>query len=280
MKKAGIGLCAALALAACAGDEVLLRPLPAAGEPSTEVTVIRPRALVQAEFPFYIVVADQPVFDLRSGENTRFRITSGRQTLTIRCLGGSAAKPLETRVEHDFPPGGKAHFIVEPRFECADLAAVSAQAAAAALMTTRYRQIGTVNPMAQATGDAPAVFSSGPAPPLPVLASPPAQVSAATAAWIDAFNSRDAARIASLYDAEAVLRDLSGQRIAAGPGAIAAYFRSVKAPATASLGEQEVRVFGDTAVVSGASTLGRHHFVYRARDGKWLIVDQNISVAK
>ena len=277
MKTLGFG-CMAVVLAGCGGDDVLLRPLPAATEPSTEVTVIRPRSTIQVEWPFYIVVADQPVFDLRNGERTRFRMSSGRQALTIRCLGGSAEKPPQAGAEQDFVPGGAAYFIVEPKFDCASIRAVAEREAASDIATTRFRALGTVNLMAQATGDAPAGFSSKPAPPPPTVAAAAGaseRVAAATAAWIDAFNSRDAARIASLYDAEAVLRDSSGQRIAAGPGAIATYFRSVKAPATATIGGREIRVFGDTAVDSGSNTLGRYNIVYRNRDGKWLIIDHN-----
>jgi len=273
MSKIAVLLAGLLLLAGCAADGVVLRPLPAAGEPSTEVTVIRPRATIQAEWPFYVVVANQPVFDLRNGENTRFRMSSGRQMLVIRCLSGSA-KPLEANVEHDFPPRGAAYFVVEPKFDCAGIQAVGAQEARSLLATTRFRAIGTVNPMAQLHSDAPAVFSSQPAPAAPVPVTPQAQVAAATAAWVDAFNSRDVARIASLYDSDAVLRDAAGQRLAAGPGGIAEHFRNAKAPATASIGEQEVRVFGDTAVDAGTSTLGRYNIVYRNRGGKWLIVDQ------
>src|SRR6187397_1441110 len=131
-------LIATLALAGCAGEEVLLRPLPAASEPSTEVTVIRPRSIVQAEFPFYIVVADQPVFDLRNGEHTRFSISSGRQALAIRCLGGPVSNPYETRIERDFPPRGAAFFIVEPKGDCVSIKPVDARDAAPDLATTRY----------------------------------------------------------------------------------------------------------------------------------------------
>ena len=258
---------ALLLLAGCATDDVVLRPLPAVGEPSTEVTVIRPRSTVQAEWPFYVVVAGQPVFDLRNGENTRFRLSSGRQPLAIRCLGGTAEKPLEARVDYDFPPGGAAVFVVEPKFDCASLQPIDARAAGPFLATTRFRAVGTVNPLAQATGDAPAVLSSQPAPPPPPVVTPQSQVAAATAAWVDAVNSRDPARIASLYDSDAVLRDAGGQRLAAGPGGIADYLKNAKAPA---MGEGEIRVFGDTAVDAG----GRHNIVYRNRGGKWLIVDQ------
>jgi hypothetical protein len=274
-----------LGLAGCAtGDDFALRPLPPAAEPSTEVTVIRPRSMVQAEWPFYIVVADQPVFDLRNGEHTRFRISSGRQSFAIRCGGGISSRPPDARVEQDFPPGGMTYFIVEPKNECASIKPVDASTARPDLATTRYRAVGTVNPVAQAQGDAPATFSSQPAAPAVASAAaattPQAQVAAATAAWAEAFNSRDAPRLASLYESDAVLRDASGQRLAAGPGAIAEYFRSAKTAAKVSIGEQDIRVFGDTAVDSGTNTLGRYNIVYRNRGGKWSIVDHNISAAK
>jgi uncharacterized protein (TIGR02246 family) len=283
-------------LAGCASDEIVLRPLPAAGEPSTEVVVIRPQAMVQAEYPFYVMVADQPVFDLRSGENTRFRVSSGRQALTIRCLGGPVAKPVEARIEHDFPPRGTAFFIVEPQFECARIRAVDAQGAASSLATTRFRALGKVNPMAQATGDAPAVFSSQPAPIAPKPASGASaheQVAAATAAWVDAFNKRDTARLVGLYDPEAVLWGTSAQRMAAGPAAIGEYFKNLDAPqrspVAAAIGEQRIRVYGDTAIDSGTYTFwvtrdgkqepipARYSIVYRNREGKWLIVDHHSS---
>lgn len=292
MKKAPLWVIVTL-LAGCATDEVVLRPLPTASEPSTEVTVIRPRATVQAEFPFYIVVADQPVFDLRNAEHTRFRVSSGRQVLTIRCLGGPVSKPLEARIEHDFPPRGTAVFLVEPKFDCASIRAVSGSDAASGVITTRFRALGAVNPMAQATGDAPAVFSSQPAPPAPPTSTAHERIAAATAAWVDAFNKRDTAGIVALYDAEAVLWGTSAQRMAAGPAAIAEYYKNLDAPqrspVTASIGEQRIRVYGDTAIDSGTYTFwivrdgkqepvpARYSLVYRNRDGKWLIVDHHSS---
>jgi hypothetical protein len=95
---------ALLLLSACAHDDILLRPLPIATEPSTEVTVIRPRSIVQEEWPFYILVAGQPVFDLRNGEHTRFRMSSAGSALAIRCGSGTSAKPIEVRIEQPLPP--------------------------------------------------------------------------------------------------------------------------------------------------------------------------------
>ena len=293
MKLLGI-CCLALALAGCAGEQVVLRPLPAASEPSTEVTVIRPRSIVAAEFPFYIVVADQPVFDLRSGEHTSFRVSSGRQILAIRCVGAPGAKPPETRIEHDFPPRGSAWFIVEPKSECASVRSVDSRTASTDVATTRFRALGTVNVMALSTGDAPAKFSAEPAPPMSsATSSAHEQIAAATSAWVEAFNKRDTGRLTQMYDPEAVIWGTDAQRLASGSAAIAEYFKNLAAPqrsaVTAAIGEQRIRVYGDTAIDTGTYTFwvtrdgkqepvpARYSIVYRNRDGKWLIVDHHSS---
>jgi uncharacterized protein (TIGR02246 family) len=293
-------------LGGCAGDNVVLRPLPAVPDAaqSAEATLIRPRAIVAAEFPFYVVVGDQPVFDLRSGEHTKFRIGAGRQSLAIRCLGGPVTKPRETRIEHVFPAGGAAFFVVEPKYDCASLEPVDERAAAPLVARTRFRAVGTLNPMAQAIGESPAEMSSVPAPAAPPLAaatpaaapqSAPAtardEVAAATVAWAEAFNSRDPARIVARYDFDAMLWGTSAQRLAAGPAAIAEYFKNARERPgdRVSLGEQHVRVYGDTAVDTGSYTFwvvrdgkteaipARYSIVYRYREGSWRIVDHHSS---
>jgi uncharacterized protein (TIGR02246 family) len=293
MKLLPAALAAMALLAGCVGEQIVLRPLPTASEPSTEVTVIRPRSIVAAEFPFYIVVADQPVFDLRSGENTRFRVSSGRQILAIRCVSALGAKPPETRIEHDFPAGGSAWFIVEPKSDCASVRSVDSRSATVEVATTRFRALGAVNVMALSTGDAPAKFSSEPAPRSPAASSAHEQIAAATTAWVEAFNKRDTGRLTQMYDPEAVIWGTDAQRLASGSSAIAEYFKNLAAPqrsaVTAAIGEQRIRVYGDTAIDTGTYTFwvtrdgkqeavpARYSLVYRNRDGKWLIIDHHSS---
>jgi len=108
------------------------------------------------------------------------------------------------------------------------------------------------------------------------------QVAEATSAWVAAYNSRDPARITSLYDPEAVFWGTSAKTIAANPAAVAEYFKDAgKNPkARVTLGEQHIRVYGDVAINTGYYTFGnpaRFTFVYRNRNGKWLIVDHHSS---
>ena len=76
------------------------------------------------------------------------------------------------------------------------------------------------------------------------------QVAAATAAWVAAYNTRDPARITSLYDQEAVLWGTSAKTVSANPAAIAEYFKDAKKrpDARVTLGEQNIRVYGDVAI--------------------------------
>jgi len=117
-------------------------------------------------------------------------------------------------------------------------------------------------------------------------------VSAATQAWIEAMNSRDPERVVALYETDAVLWGTVSATIRDTPSSIRDYFNFLP---TASpeykgvLGEQRVRVYGDMAVNSGTYTFStvrdgkpvtipaRFSFVYRNRNGRWMIVDHHSS---
>jgi len=120
-----------------------------------------------------------------------------------------------------------------------------------------------------------------------------ASVAAATATWVEAFNSRDPARISALYDPEAVLSDSTEAKPRTGGAAITEYYRGAPQRPTqrVALGERNIRVFGDTAIDSGtynvfemrdgqaSLTPVRYTLVYRNRGGKWLIVDHQSAPA-
>ena len=121
------------------------------------------------------------------------------------------------------------------------------------------------------------------------------QVAAATRAWIDAMGSHDQERVLSLYDPGAVLWGTTSPTIRADPASIRQYFdflRTAPPYYKGVLGEQHVRVYGDVAINSGTYTFigpaldaagkpvsrpARFTFVYRNRDGRWLIVDHHSS---
>src|SRR5260370_41600236 len=157
MGKATCSAAAMLLLTACASDSIPIFPLPEVANPeqASEVTFIRPRAIVASEFPFYITLGERPVFDLRSGEYTRFRIASGRQSIAVRCLGGPASKPTETRIERDFVAGRAEFFVVEPKFDCASIEPVGPQAAAAFISRSSFHAVGRARQLPEA-GGAPA----------------------------------------------------------------------------------------------------------------------------
>lgn len=121
------------------------------------------------------------------------------------------------------------------------------------------------------------------------------QVAAATRAWIDAMGAHDPERVLALYDAEAVLWGTTSPMLRDNLASRRDYFKFLHtAPPyyKGVLGEQRIRVYGDIAINTGTYTFigpardaegkpisrrARFSFVYRNRDGRWLIVDHHSS---
>jgi len=126
---------------------------------------------------------------------------------------------------------------------------------------------------------------------LPAFADTRADVEAATAQWIDAFNRKSTADIVKLYAPDAVFLGTSSPVICDTPALVEEYFRSLATlgDATNAVGEHRVQIFGDVAISSGYYTLtrtqdgkttrspARFSFVYQKRGGKWLIVSHHSS---
>lgn len=269
--KALAGLAVFVALAAHAG----------------EVTVIRPSAFIGAESPYYVMLDGKLASDLESREHVRFGVAPGRHVLAVRCPRGMFSTYSETRAEQDFG-AGPAFFVVEPKFDCVTLTAVDAHAAAPLLANTRLRPAEKPSTYTKGKVEASVPIAAGAPGPEPAAHEDP---SVLTAAWAEAYNSRDRARIVALYAPDAVLIGTSAKKPAAGRAAIAAYFRDAASRPTARvvLGEHSARVYGDTAIDSGlytffeareggaALTPARYTFVYRKREGQWLIVEHHSS---
>jgi uncharacterized protein (TIGR02246 family) len=118
------------------------------------------------------------------------------------------------------------------------------------------------------------------------------EVIAATAAWAEAFNARDAQRITGLYARDAVFWGTISPTIRTTPQDVLEYFTNstTKRPnLRIAIGEQHIRVYGDTAIISGYYTSRnvqdgqeivtpmRFTFVFHQRGGRWMIVSHHSS---
>lgn len=129
-------------------------------------------------------------------------------------------------------------------------------------------------------------------PVLRVYADEKADVAAATQAWIEAFASHDAGRIAALYAPDAVFWGTNSPVIRDTPARVREYFENLKNRPTVriALDEQHIRVYGELAINSGRYSVHelregqptvrplRFSFTYRRQEGRWLIVDHHSSV--
>ncbi len=119
-----------------------------------------------------------------------------------------------------------------------------------------------------------------------------AEVTAATAAWIEAFNARDPQRIAALYAPDAAFRGTISPTLRLPPEAVLEYFQSSvtrRPKLRMTLVDEHPRVYGDIAINTGAYTsreprddgevvqASRFTFVYRKQDGRWMIIEHHSS---
>ncbi len=125
----------------------------------------------------------------------------------------------------------------------------------------------------------------------PAWADDVADVDAATASWISAFNRKSTHDIVALYAPDAVLFGTSSPVLRDKPELVLDYFRTLPSlgDATISMGEHRVQVFGSTAISTGfytrsamqdgklVSNPARFTFVYAKRSGRWMIVNHHSS---
>ncbi len=117
-------------------------------------------------------------------------------------------------------------------------------------------------------------------------------ITAATQNWVDAFNAGDPARLCALYHASAVLWGTTAQALIVTPQGVRQYFERhcvAESPLKVTLTDQQVRVYGDTAINTGSYTLAavvqgqqralpaRFSFTYCKVASGWLIVDHHSS---
>jgi uncharacterized protein (TIGR02246 family) len=266
---------------------------------AAEVTVIRPKALIAEEWAYYVLLDGQtkPTLDVRSGERVTFQVPTEARSLVIQCPKGLGAAYDESRIDFDFKASPRAYFLITAQPACVSIAALDEKTASTWIGRTRSRPAGRIveyDPPAK-PGDAlvKATPASVAALTLPDSAAKD-QIAAATAGWVEAFNSRDPARLSALYDAEAVLTDAAEARPLIGTAAIADYYKNAVKRKTqrVALGERNLRLLGDTAIDSGAltyfemrdgnaiTTPGRYNLTYQKRGGKWLIVDHQTSTPR
>jgi uncharacterized protein (TIGR02246 family) len=127
--------------------------------------------------------------------------------------------------------------------------------------------------------------------PLAAAADAVQDVTAATQAWVAAYNSHDPQLILAQYDPAAVFWGTGAATLRDDPAEILDYFQSLlKRPhARVAVEEQRVRVYGDLAINTGTYVFtdvtdgksvtrpSRFSFTYLMRDGAWRIVDHHSS---
>ena len=118
------------------------------------------------------------------------------------------------------------------------------------------------------------------------------EIAAVTQKWIEGMTRHDIDGVVALYDPEAILWGTRSPTLRDKPESVREYFnilKTVPPSYKAVLGEQRIRIYGDVAINTGTYTFSeirdgkeivrpaRFSFVFRYRNGQWLIVDHHSS---
>ena len=132
------------------------------------------------------------------------------------------------------------------------------------------------------------------APPPPTPEGDIAGVRAGTAAWVEAYNSRDPTKIAAQYAPDAVFWGTTSRSIRTTPAEVLDYFKDAarRPEARVRVSDQHTRVWGDVGVNTGTYYFSdlrdrerterpaRFTMVFHRREGRWVLVDHHSSETK
>jgi hypothetical protein len=133
---------AAIAIAGCAAEQVVLGKLPPIANPADagEVVLIRARAFIGEDMSYYVNVDQTDIFELRQGEHTRFQLPAGEHRIAIRCFGALSGWS-DAAITQRVVAGQTTYFAVAPKYGCASLDPVPESEAGKLLARTRFRPL-------------------------------------------------------------------------------------------------------------------------------------------
>lgn len=142
MRRNLASLLAAIAIAGCAAEQVVLGKLPPIANPADagEVVLIRASAFIGEDMSYYVNVDQTDIFELRQGEHTRFHLPAGEHRIAVRCFGALSGWS-DAAITQRVVAGQTTYFAVAPKFACASLDPVPESEAAKLLARTRFRPL-------------------------------------------------------------------------------------------------------------------------------------------
>jgi hypothetical protein len=134
---------ACLALSACAPGEIAMGKLPpvANAADAGEVVVIRQRAFINEEFPYYVNVDQENVLAIAAGQHARLQLPAGEHRIAIRCYGSLIESWKETVVTERVVAGQTRYLALKPKGDCVSLDPLPEAEARRLLPNTRFRPI-------------------------------------------------------------------------------------------------------------------------------------------
>lgn len=128
-----------LAITGCASSGAIgtlpdIQDVSSAGD----VYVIRESSIVGAAISYAVTVDGSDIFEIGSGQYTKFKLNQGRHTVGVKCFGGWTPTTKEESIQVAVKANGSSFLVIAPNARCAGIRQVDSSTGQAEVKSSKY----------------------------------------------------------------------------------------------------------------------------------------------
>ncbi|WP_321403852.1 hypothetical protein [Maridesulfovibrio sp.] len=110
-----------------------------------EVYVIRESSIVGAAISYVVTVDESDIFEIGSGQYTKFKLNQGRHTIGVKCFGSWTPTIKEESIQVAVKANGSSFLVIAPNARCAGIRQIDSSTGQAEVKSSKYVPFVGVN---------------------------------------------------------------------------------------------------------------------------------------
>lgn len=103
-----------------------------------DVFVIRESSIVGAAMSYVVTVDGNDIFEIGSGQYTKFKLNQGRYNIGVKCFGGWTPSTKEESVQVAVKANGSSFLVIAPNARCAGIRQESEETGQREIQSSKY----------------------------------------------------------------------------------------------------------------------------------------------
>lgn len=127
-----------IAITGCASGPIGKLPIVTDRSRAGEVTLIRTKNMIGITNSYVISLDNNDIFNIRSGQYTKFELSEGEHSIAVKCFGGWSPTWKENSLKFLMKPNNKTYFLISPNMDCAKIVLISENEAQGIIQESEY----------------------------------------------------------------------------------------------------------------------------------------------